>query len=337
MLLAALLALSVQPPSTNQPVKPTCTATHMEDFGGAWTPAPLPPNTTTWHDLEAARGYSCPSFHHFCSRRSDAELARASRIAEWAWTPTACDLPPLHPPSFVHRVLHSANASLVLVGDSITEQHFVGVTCQLSDFVADRAVVDHPTRTVVTLTTGARVEYVRDDLLLHSGTHHMLLRPPRDGHANFHVAWAMALHASTPDTVLVLNTGAHWGDRFSVQGVANVLDHLAVHFPGTVFFRSLYEGADGCGTYTQPTPAGAPSTQYNWAMLPLYNDVWRSAIRLYRSQGHRFYYLDVATPLRQRPDARSQPPQDCLHMCMPGPVDLFTQALAAALARSEGE
>lgn len=313
--------------------KPVCTADHTEEFGaGEWVPASVPQNYSnmTWRELEKWRGYNCDAYFHFCTRRSDSELARAKRIAAWDWKPSSCTLAPFHPASFVNRFLNNSNASLYMVGDSITEQHFVSLTCQLSDFIVDHDTSEHPTRTTVTLASGARIEYVRDDFLVHNRTHQMLLRHTRDVHPHFHIAWAQAL-SSSPDAVLVLNTGAHWGDALSVEAVANVLDHLARHFTGTLFFRGTYEGVNACEDHTSPSHDGASSTKYNWNQFHLYNDLWRSAVRLYRSRGHRFYYLDGVTPLRQRPDARSGPPKDCLHVCMPGPIDVFTQSMAAAL------
>lgn len=182
------------------------------------------------------------------------------------------------------------------------------------------------------LASGAIIEYIRDDLLVHNTTHRVLhTRHEVNEFQNF--PWTTYLPSSKQD-VLLINTGAHWGDRMSVMAIHNVLDHLAAHFSGTVIYRGAYEGFDHCEQHTTPVATHDVPTSYNWGLLALYNNHWRSAIRLHRRKGRPFFYVDVATPLRHRPDARSVPPKDCFHVCLPGPIDLFNQLMQSALVEA---
>lgn len=335
LLLLPVLAL-LPPLLRAQPVPPLlCGLDYLEDTDapGQWTPRPHPPHfdTMTAHEMEQLHGYECPDFYHLCARRSDADLARTKALSMWDWQPAECTLPPFNGDAFYARFLQS-NVTLLMVGDSITQEHYVSLTCQLSKHIVTRTEGDPPLRLTAVLASGATINYVRNNHLVHADTHLVLHTRHADA-TDDQYPWVTHLPSSSHD-VLILNTGAHWADKMSIMSIHNVLDHLAAHFKGVVIYRGAHEGYDHCEQHSSPVAAHDVPTNYNWGLLALYNDHWRTAIRRLRRKGHPFFYVDVATPLRHRPDARSNPPRDCLHVCMPGPIDLFNQVMEAALVEA---
>lgn len=127
--------------------QPECGLEYLEDTNveGRWVPRTPPDNFDglTWQQLEQMHGYHCPGFHHLCGRRSDAELARAKALSMWEWEPSTCSLPAFDGDQFYARFMKS-NVTLMMVGDSITQEHYVSLTCQLSKNIVRRADSTHP-------------------------------------------------------------------------------------------------------------------------------------------------------------------------------------------------
>ena len=125
--------------------------------------------------------------------------------------------------------------------------------------------------------------------------------------------------------------------------LASTVAHRAAagHHPSTVTLLGASTPVSGCSRHTRPISlteslaSGAeeqPTNQYTqrWHMMPRFDQVarWLAA-----DAGARF--LDVAKLSAQRPDAamaRYMPnagalDEDCLHFCMPGPVDTWVRLL----------
>ena len=137
--------------------------------------------------------------------------------------------------------------------------------------------------------------------------------------------------------VLVLNVGQHLHDPSddgtgAVELIAELaLRHLAgVDFRGTVFYRTNYR--PGC--LAPDDDRGVTElSHYNWLQLAdgTYDTLWlRAACRLYP----RLRVLNVTPASAQRFNAHvglAYPGihnvTDCLHWCLPGPIDMWNVAL----------
>lgn len=75
------------------------------------------------------------------------------------------------------------------------------------------------------------------------------------------------------------------------------------------------------------------TTHYNWERFAHQNEISKEIV-----EELGFTYIDVATPMITRPDGHVgykfieytstlNPTLDCLHYCLPGPIDLWVEFL----------
>ncbi|KAI8558905.1 hypothetical protein RHMOL_Rhmol04G0132700 [Rhododendron molle] len=88
---------------------------------------------------------------------------------------------------------------------------------------------------------------------------------------------------------------------------------------------------------------------YIWMLRMIRQDQLRAARREGRERGRRlkFRLLDVTEAMRRRPDGhpnhyghppeKKKPVADCLHWCLPGPIDLWNELLLHMLKIEDGE
>ncbi|KAI8087803.1 uncharacterized protein B0P05DRAFT_374903 [Gilbertella persicaria] len=95
-----------------------------------------------------------------------------------------------------------------------------------------------------------------------------------------------------------------------------------------VWVRSTPYGHAACSQYTRPStipvkPTGQPG-EYEWDMLERFDFVWKDMIEQENDERFRFFNVSLSNA---RGDAHSQPDHDCLHTCLPGPVDDWNKFL----------
>ena len=162
-------------------------------------------------------------------------------------------------------------------------------------------------------------------------------------------------HLVTPDALLVINSGAHVEppDVYRAQ-VTEVLQWMRTTYPcATVFWRNTVPGHADCTNPLNQLPltqaryahfdrldqmSHTSDPTWGWQQIrglnAIAHDVLRSASSsavscpsspstLYRVGG--LYELDVYSFDKLRPDAHR--PHDCLHQCLPGPVDTYNRLL----------
>lgn len=89
-----------------------------------------------------------------------------------------------------------------------------------------------------------------------------------------------------------------------------------------VWVRGTPYGHAKCSQYVSPSKSPVNPTgkegEYEWDMLEKFDFIWKDIID--KGQDDRFVFFNVSMA-NLRGDAHSQPDQDCLHTCLPGPVD----------------
>ncbi|ORZ24279.1 GDSL/SGNH-like acyl-esterase family found in Pmr5 and Cas1p-domain-containing protein [Absidia repens] len=161
------------------------------------------------------------------------------------------------------------------------------------------------------------------------------------------------VHALPRFDYIVINTGAHWHTNLRwgpntneaelLQGFRDamtiVFDHLkkTIQPHQRVWIRSTPFGHKDCSRHTKPAtlkkmippPTGQPG-EYEWHLFPAFDAVWRDWIEDWQKHhplDYRFAFLDISDMTNLRGDAHSKPDRDCLHTCLPGPVDDWNRLL----------
>lgn len=101
-----------------------------------------------------------------------------------------------------------------------------------------------------------------------------------------------------------------------------------------VWIRSTPHGHATCSQFKEPqanplAPTGKTG-EYEWHLFKEFDDIWRDLLNSLHKDGEkdtRFEMMDISTLSNQRGDAHSKPDVDCLHTCIPGPVDTWNKLL----------
>ena len=144
-------------------------------------------------------------------------------------------------------------------------------------------------------------------------------------------AWANRTRAAPPlsggrPVIVVLSAGAHVTLLPDFEWMLDIiLDQHQALFPEVKLVWASQPGA-GCGESPleqAPDWAGAEPS-YNWHLLPAFDAAARKRFAHPAAVLENRFMLDLA-PLALRADAhpgsRGDHPGDCLHSCVPGPLD----------------
>lgn len=139
--------------------------------------------------------------------------------------------------------------------------------------------------------------------------------------------------------ILVMSFGPHAsddGDLWSVWGaLESMITDIRLTYPDTTFvWRSQQPGHVNCHTHSSPVAYYDSDEQENsgmdkdhWHAFPHYDAISRNF-----TISNNITYLDLA-PLYLRPDGHN--PAECLHYCLPGPIDLFSRIFLQMLYNNE--
>jgi len=135
-----------------------------------------------------------------------------------------------------------------------------------------------------------------------------------------------------PD-IVVFTAGAHFQDHGDLEVVLGLLEaELRPWYAKVPLFiwKSQNPPHVGCDQYHAPFNEGHEYSQKelseikykNWNLFPAFDAYARS-----RAVALGWRYLDMS-PLYLRPDGHSRgAKKDCLHFCLPGPLNVFAQLL----------
>ncbi|KAG8465666.1 hypothetical protein KFE25_002973 [Diacronema lutheri] len=185
-----------------------------------------------------------------------------------------------------------------------------------------------------------RLRFVRNELLLFNYSD-AATRPLRNAKYKQQMCeWASKVHEAE---VVVLNRGIHWQPDESFAAVLReTLASLAALPPPAsgrrrrIVYRGTHAPVPGCNPALSPSAVSLESRLYSkyymahnphhhWPDFDRQNQIARCIAR-----AHGALYIDVWRMMTFRPDAALDR-SDCVHSCMPGPVDEWSRLLLAFL------
>mmetsp|Transcript_22383 Transcript_22383/g.42205 ORF Transcript_22383/g.42205 Transcript_22383/m.42205 type:complete len:376 (+) Transcript_22383:27-1154(+) len=276
---------------------------------GRWVPHPTASNVY--------KSNKCNLFFaHFCTGQDE------KRTLAWKWEAASASCPELNP-----RMLATwlANKTVLLVGDSATQQQAVSLHCLLAQYLSENPARAYGRGFPSRLINGASITFARLDSFLHTGG---------NGTLELHPDWPHELLERAD--VVVLNTGFHKGGYDTeekrealIRIVTNYLAEMSGH--GMFIYRSLYMPADNCrhaaAPFQQYSDVPRRSDHYTFEYISSMDSAWRNA---FAKLGPRFMFHNVSVASSLRVDGHTNivpgttNRTDCLHFCLPGVVDLWS-------------
>ncbi|KAI9277247.1 GDSL/SGNH-like acyl-esterase family found in Pmr5 and Cas1p-domain-containing protein [Phascolomyces articulosus] len=331
----------------------------IEGFNqGQWEHEPI--KAKDQKSFEKETGYHChKKFPHQCYKRNKHELDRNRHIVDYTWKPSECSVLSMDPHTLAQ---HLSEHPLLFIGDSITQLQFESLSCLLGEYL------QVPKKNEKALTGGnphikvnqlvykneqgdkaLAVAFLRSDNLVRLGDYKVL--EPMDDQGELlskgsNYPWR---HLIPYFDYIVLNTGPHWRSDLKfgpnrsqeelLEGYTAAMNSVFqalkedVESHQRVWLRTSPFGHTECSQYSDPQETIVkPSPEpYEWNMFEPYNEVYSNWIA--KQQGdERFQLLDVSFT-DYRGDAHSRPDKDCLHFCLPGPVDDWNRLLYHEIAK----
>ncbi|KAI9478161.1 MAG: hypothetical protein EXX96DRAFT_238645 [Benjaminiella poitrasii] len=160
------------------------------------------------------------------------------------------------------------------------------------------------------------------------------------------------VHALSEFDYIIINTGPHWHPNLhwgpnqselelltAFKGAMSaVFDYLKRHTKQhqRVWIRTTPYGHATCSQFKEPQQNPiAPSRQpgeYEWHLFQKFDLIWKELL-LHEQDDSRFGVFDISVMSNQRGDAHSKPNRDCLHTCIPGPVDDWNRLLYSEIMK----
>jgi hypothetical protein len=155
--------------------------------------------------------------------------------------------------------------------------------------------------------------------------------------------WIQAIRKENPGLV-IMNTGAHFEKTSIVLSyLEKSLDFLEETFPNvSIVYRTASSGHNNCGsTFNNPplkvqpnvSDLYVPNKEYHWNEI-LGQD--KAIMQLIRVKYPRVLIVDIYNSTILRSDSHSVRNGDCLHYCIPGPIDNWLLLIYNALLRALG-
>ncbi|XP_031403247.1 protein trichome birefringence-like 19 [Punica granatum] len=311
-------------------------------FSGEWVPDPSGPhytNETCWaiHEHQNCMKYGRPD----------------SGFLKWRWKPEGCELPLLDPLRFLTLL---RGKSMAFVGDSVARNQMQSLICLLSRAEYPVIISSSPDQRFVhwryptynfTLAAFWSPYLVRsEEADLDGPTHngHWFFRPLVFYENRQVVGCYECLAKNVTD--LTRNYGYRNVFRTAFRAINSRVNYRGVTFLRT-FAPSHFEGGlwNTGGRCNRTRPFRSDEIHLRGAQLNLYGiqvEEFRRAEEVGRRRGLRYRLLNVtqATLLRpdghptvygHRPEDRVTLYNDCIHWCLPGPIDSWNDFLLEML------
>lgn len=292
-----------------------------------------------WLPVEGQR-FECPNGSHAISHdKQDFAFHNGHKVFEWSggcgcsanaytWTPTHCQLPSWNATKFCDIL---GNRIVYLAGDSTMHQAAVTLMEMIRVGQGDCA------SQIYYGLSFYLIFKLQNDFKWHNWFLNKCERCSGE-------QWPPG---QLPD-IVVLTAGAHQEDVGDMMTIWAALEEDFKTFRTNFFWHNMtfvwktqapghvncYNDSAPLAVDTYPTGPG-PDDRYNYWHFKQFDEFSRNASR---ANGVRL--LDLS-PLYLRPDAhlgsagRLSEKRDCLHMCLPGPVNLFSVLLQSMLENGE--
>ncbi|GFH44518.1 hypothetical protein CTEN210_00992 [Chaetoceros tenuissimus] len=258
---------------------------------------------------------------------------RIENSMQWNWIPDACKLHDFNE-THLMQLLIQRRARIFYVGDSLNEDMAISMKCMLSN--ETNILGDHEL-----------VHTIRNDLLGCPG------KDDQDfGTKSYCSNLTQVLHVwkgyistfnITDQDIIVMNTGAHWhGDpKNAAIAFSNIANAISLAFKGLVVVRTTVMGHEKCDSFddmpiflrSNSTLKNTTNLPYNWANFDTLNDMVSKAIKQSDLENYDTLYIDM---FEERPDGHYEginDTPDCLHYCVPGPINWWNRLLYHILIR----
>lgn len=252
--------------------------------------------------------------------------------SKYGWmTDKSCPEPlgAFDPADFCSSLAAFDRPGILMVGDSLQEHSFISLlaslpgtrSCSISGLLHSCwAIIPCPGRIVP-------LHFIRNDYLL-------WYEKDLDAYGNPDTAhpWSRKLsRVGSPFGILIINRGAHYRPTLQVLSEleATFLRLKQVRPDLLVIFRTTSPGHVNCTADAVPVAEQPPiGAIYDWNKFPDQNVAVRKMIA---DKFPSTFVLDIERPTRMRPDGHRSTIRDCLHYCIPGPLDFWTVGYAGIL------
>ncbi|KAM3331374.1 hypothetical protein ACQJBY_027406 [Aegilops geniculata] len=251
---------------------------------------------------------------------------------KWRWRPSGCELPRFDPVQFLQFVRHK---SLAFVGDSLARNHMQSLLCLLSQVAYPKDISANPTdqnkvyhyrayNFTINMFWSPFLVRAREpdhDDPAHTGHYSLYLDEPDDKWVSQRKAWRVALRAIN-----------------ALEGKVKARVIVRMLSPMSHFENGTWDQGGNC---KRTEPVRSNQTVMEGRDLQFYTaqmEEYRAAEKTARTKGLRLMLMDATAAMLMRPDGhpsryghwpneKVQLYNDCIHWCLPGPIDIWNDLL----------
>ncbi|KAL0377841.1 UNVERIFIED_CONTAM: protein trichome birefringence-like 19 [Sesamum radiatum] len=270
---------------------------------------------------------------------------------KWRWKPDECELPIFDPYKFLELV---RGKSLAFVGDSVARNHMQSLICLLSRVV-------HPVDVSKPTDENRLYQYTDYNFSVSIISSPYLIRTQKPDPNDFTRPFNLFLDefdetwtSKIPSFDYIIISAGHCA-RWAFQTAFRAIN-AAGNFNGVTFLRTFapshLKGGpwDKGGDCVRTRPFKRNETvleDYSQEMYSVQLEELRTAQEAGRRTGRKFRLFDATKPMMLRADghpskyghwpvANRTIPNDCVHWCLPGPIDAWNDFLQELLKREVG-
>ncbi|KAL2630612.1 hypothetical protein R1flu_015298 [Riccia fluitans] len=321
---------------------------HLACFSesGQWVHDPVPRHLP-WNSMGDVEASICDERHRRIQGRVSDEKAEAIATTgafmdwsvreelKWVWqTNSSCTFMPVDRDDLCKRI--GSRGNVMVVGDSINNEiswslmnHLLpSYTTGLTRLGFETRKTDGVYEMCADVLGGAgkgfKVSFVRNDRL--SAVRNSSMDKWKNLWHNWEFPW-LHLLSEYDVKLLLLNRGAHYEeDLVLTEALNRTFSILSTDFPDLqIIYRNTPPGHVRCQTYNKPLQKRQDDwslpRDYYWADFYRQNQLSEQIVKEFQ-----YIYMDVDTMLSLRPEGHISR-SDCLHYCLPGPLDLSIQYL----------
>ncbi|CAM6119418.1 unnamed protein product [Calypogeia fissa] len=251
-------------------------------------------------------------------------------VLKWVWqTNSSCPWRPVDRDEFCRKI--GSKGNIMVVGDSINHEISWAVmnaliqnhhTSKYENLDASTRFVFEPYEMCSDIFgegNGINVSFVRNDRLS------PIVNDTVDTWNNFYEFPWVDILGQLGIKTLLLNRGAHYEDDMTyTNALHKIFTILSLHYPHIkVIYRNTPPGHLDCMNFTRPLleiQHGLP-LEYHWDDFNRQNLLAKRIV-----EDFHYTYMDVYSMLSLRADGHIYE-KDCLHYCLPGPLDIVVEHL----------